>query len=270
MKVTLIISVYKDVESLKTILEALKFQTHKDFEILISEDGESEQMRDFLRGYEHPNSIVHSTHPDVGWRKNQALNNALRRSSGDYLIFIDGDCVPNRHFIESHIRFAAPQTIVAGRRVKLGPKYTAFFKAGIKNLKSLEKKVVVDFMAMKKDGARFYEEGIYINPDSLLGRLLRRRKFRTMKGCNMSFYKRDIEAINGFDEDYILPAIGEDIDLIWRFEMAGYKFQSVKNFAVQYHLHHRENWTDNSVNEKIMLEKMERKEFVCKNGLSRQ
>jgi GT2 family glycosyltransferase len=90
-----------------------------------------------------------------------------------------------------------------------------------------------------------------------------------MKGCNMSFFKEDIVKINGFDEDYILPAIGEDIDLIWRFEQAGFRFRSVKNFAVQYHLHHKENWTDNSGNEKIMLEKMKRKEFICKNGLKK-
>src|SRR5689334_10023098 len=88
MKVSLIISVYKDVESLKTILEALRFQTHREFEIVVSEDGEWPAMKQFLQGYEHPNPILHLTQPDVGWRKNQALNNAIRKSSGEYLIFI--------------------------------------------------------------------------------------------------------------------------------------------------------------------------------------
>jgi len=55
----------------------------------------------------------------------------------------------------------------------------------------------------------------------------------------MSFSKKAIIAINGFDEDYILPAIGEDIDLSWRFIQAGFKHKSVRNMAVQYHLHHQ-------------------------------
>lgn len=266
-KVSLIISVYKDVESLSVILDALKFQTHKDFEIVVSEDGEYEGMKEFLRNIAHENEVTHLTQPDVGWRKNKALNNAIRQSKGDYLIFIDGDCVPHHRFVESHLRFSSERAIVAGRRVKLGPRYTRIFRDDIRHLPRLQRKVVFDFFGMRKDGAKFYEEGVYVDPDSWAGKLLAKRKFRTLKGCNMSFCKRDIERINGFDEDYILPAIGEDIDLIWRCHAAGFTFRSVKNFAVQYHLHHKENWTDNSFNERIMLDKMKKGEYVCKNGL---
>jgi GT2 family glycosyltransferase len=270
MKISLIISVYKDIESLLVILEALRFQTYRDFEIVISEDGEWPAMKNFIEAYQHPNPILHLTQPDVGWRKNQALNNAVRKSSGDYLVFIDGDCVPHHRFLEHHFRFSGRDTIVAGRRVKLGPRYTQIFKENIHDLMKLEKRVVWDYFGMKKDKARFYEEGIFVSADSAAGWFLRKRKFRTMKGCNMSFYKTAIIAINGFDEDYILPAIGEDIDLIWRFQRAGFAFCSVKNFAVQYHLHHKENWTDNSGNEKLMFAKMEVNEFICKNGLVRK
>jgi glycosyltransferase involved in cell wall biosynthesis len=267
MKVSLIISVYKDLESLTTILEALRFQTFSDFEIVVSEDGEWPVMKEFLARYQHSNPIVHLTQPDVGWRKNQALNNAIRKSTGDYLVFIDGDCVPHHKFIENHVKFSADKVIVAGRRVKLGTEYTRLFKTEIHNLFKLERKVVWDFFKMKNDGARFYEEGIYVDPDSLAASFLKKRKFRTMKGCNMSFFKKDILAINGFDEDYQLPAIGEDIDLIWRFKGVGSQFVSVKNFAVQYHLHHKENWTDNSFNENLMFEKMRKMEYVCRNGI---
>jgi len=265
--VSLIISVYKDVESLAVILDALKFQTYKDFEVVISEDGEFAGMKAFVEGLEHENKIVHLTQPDVGWRKNKALNSAIRQSAGDYLIFIDGDCVPHHRFVENHLRFSSKGSIVAGRRVKLGPRYSRIFRKNIQHLPRLEKKVVFDFFGMRKDGAKFYEEGVYVNPETWVGKLLAKRKFRTIKGCNMSFFKGDIKLINGFDEDYTLPAIGEDVDLIWRCEAAGFSFRSVKNFAVQYHLHHRENWTDNSHNERIMRDKMREGQYVCKNGL---
>lgn len=267
--VSLIISVYKDAESLAVILEALKFQTYKHFDVIVSEDGESDIMRQFLQSHWNRDNITHVTQPDVGWRKNRALNNSIKNSKGEYLIFIDGDCVPHHRFVENHVRFAARKTVVAGRRVKLGPRFSRMFRDEIGHLLRLERKVVTDFRAMRKDGARFYEEGIYVSPDSWLGKVLSRRKFRTIKGCNMSFHKTDIESINGFDEDYELPAVGEDIDLIWRFQAAGFQFRSVKNFCVQYHLHHRENWTDNSINERMMREKMDKGEFVCRNGLSK-
>ena len=39
MKVSVIIAVYKDVEALELIIESLKNQTYKNFEVIIAEDG---------------------------------------------------------------------------------------------------------------------------------------------------------------------------------------------------------------------------------------
>jgi GT2 family glycosyltransferase len=226
-------------------------------------------MRDFLRTYQHENPILHLTQPDVGWRKNQALNRAIQRSKGDYLIFIDGDCVLHHSFIENHVRFSGRKKILAGKRVKLGPHFSALFRDQIHHLLNLEMKVEMEKSAMRKDGAKFYEEAFYINPDGFFSFIPRLRKMHQLKGCNMSFYREDIEAINGFDEDYQLPAIGEDIDLTWRFRGLGYPLVSLRNLAVQYHLHHRENWTDQSVNLQLMEKKMGLKEYVCRNGLKK-
>ena len=269
MEVSLIISVYKDVSSLRTVLEGLKFQRYRNFQIVVSEDGESVEMRNFLGSYQYENPILHLTQPDVGWRKNQALNRAIQRSKGDYLIFIDGDCVLHHSFIENHVRFSGRKKILAGKRVKLGPEFSTLFKEQIHDLPGLEKKVEKEKSAMRKDGAKFYEEAFYINPDGLLSFIPKLRKMHQLKGCNMSFYREDIEAINGFDEDYQLPAIGEDIDLTWRFKGMGYPLVSLRNLAVQYHLHHRENWTDQSVNLQLMEKKMGLKEYVCRNGLKK-
>ena len=167
--------------------------------------------------------------------------------------------------------WAAPfqkiKKILAGKRVKLGPVFTALFKEHIDDLPTLERKVEKEKSAMRKDGAKFYEEAFYINPDGLLSFIPRLRKMHQLKGCNMSCYRDDIEAINGFDEDYILPAIGEDIDLTWRFRGLGYSLGSLRNLAVQYHLYHKENWTDQSRNLQLMEEKMGLKQYVCRNGL---
>ena len=119
------------------------------------------------------------------------------------------------------------------------------------------------------EGTRHIEEGFYVSPDNILGRLLNKRTPRGLIGSNMSFSRKAIEDLNGFDEDFILPAIGEDADLNWRFRAAGYQFRSVRNLAIQYHLFHKENWKDQSENAALMELKIAKNEFRCKNGLKK-
>ena len=106
MKASLIISVYKNVVYLKAVLDSLQYQTEKDFEIIIAEDGESEEMKAFIAQYLLNFPYKHITQKDEGWRKNQCLNKAIGASEGNWLIFIDGDCVLHHRFIEMHLRLA--------------------------------------------------------------------------------------------------------------------------------------------------------------------
>jgi cellulose synthase/poly-beta-1,6-N-acetylglucosamine synthase-like glycosyltransferase len=94
--------VYKNVEALSIILNALQNQSILVDEIIISEDGNSEVMKNFVATLEDE-KIVHLSCPDIGWRKNTALNKAIVKASGEYLIFIDGDVVPHKRFVEGHI-----------------------------------------------------------------------------------------------------------------------------------------------------------------------
>jgi GT2 family glycosyltransferase len=249
------------------VLDSLRFQTFNDFEIVVSEDGEFDGMREFLTSYTCSDRIIHLTQPDVGWRKNQALNNAIRKSSGDYLIFIDGDCVLHPRFVESHVRFSSTKHVVAGKRVKLGPVFSDILRNDPNMAKTFNSTLVRNLRALKRDKVKFLEEAFYISPDGPFRFVSAIRRMNQLKGCNMSFHRESIEKINGFDEDYILPAIGEDIDLTWRFRRAGLELFSVRNTAVQYHLYHKENWVDQSENQKMMDEKISRDEYVCRNGL---
>ena len=82
-------------------------------------------------------------------------------------------------------------------------------------------------------------------------------------------YNCEVSYINGFDEDYVAPAYGEDTDLVWRFQMAGYHFISLRNLAVQYHLWHPLSWTDQSENMALGNSKRMQGEYRCLNGLSK-
>jgi len=106
-----------------------------------------------------------------------------------------------------------------------------------------------------KGNIAFVEEGIFISPDSILAFVPALRKNNRLLGCNMSFSKKAICDINGFDEDYVRPAFGEDRDLSWRFRAAGYQHVSLRNLAIVYHLNHPAGWTDQEENLKIYRDK---------------
>lgn len=267
-KASLIISVYKNIPFLKAVLDSLIYQTENSFEIIITEDGEDASMRDFISNYNFRHDYQHLTQEDIGWRKNKALNNAIRAARAEWLIVIDGDCVLHPRFIEMHVHNAGEKNILAGKRVKLNDKISAVLLGQPSNLLKMSR-LMMKNLIVKEEGLSFVEEGIYISPDGILGWITKVRKLNHLKGCNMSFSKKAIEAINGFDEDYVLPAVGEDADLTWRFVNAGFTIKSIRNMAVQYHLFHKENWTSQEENLRIMAEKQARNEFICKNGLTK-
>ncbi len=267
-KASLIISVYNNTRFLKAVLDSLNYQTEKNFEIIISEDACHEEMKRFISAYSFTNDFQHLTQKDKGWQKNKALNNAVRASKSDRLIFIDGDCVIHPRFIEMHLRYADDYHILAGKRVKLDKGLSEFIIENPANLVDIQS-ILVHKLFKGKGEIKFLEEGIFISPTSITGFIPKLRKLNHLKGCNMSFSKKAIYAINGFDEDYQLPAVGEDYDLSWRFEGMGYKHKSVRNLAVEYHLYHNENWTDQEKILNLCRQKQQKKEYICKNGLKK-
>jgi len=90
-----------------------------------------------------------------------------------------------------------------------------------------------------------------------------------LTGSNMSMAKSDIMAINGFDENYTLPAIGEDYDIEWRLPENGCQIVSLRHLAVQYHLYHEENWVDDSVNMAYFHTIELAHQIICKNGIKK-
>jgi len=267
IKASLIIAIYDNIPFLKVILDSLRFQTEKNFEIVIAEDGENELVKEFIQKYPFEQSWQHLTQKDEGWRKNKAMNEAIRQAKSEWLIFIDGDCVLHEKFIEMHVRYAAPGFILAGKRVKLDQKSSDLLLNDTNMNFPKIQKYLLRKLIFGKGKIRNIEEGIYISHEGLLGFIPRMRSLRNLKGCNMSFSKDAIYAINGFDEEYILPAIGEDFDLTWRFAAAGFRYKSVRNLAVQYHLYHPENWVDTVENMKICNRNQLINKFICSNGL---
>ena len=107
IKATIIAAFYNRIDFLKLVLAGLERQTEKNFELIIADDGSSEnvvrEINKIIPVHSFP--IKHIWQEDKGFRKNKILNKAITESESDYLIFVDADCVPHRSFIEGHLTF---------------------------------------------------------------------------------------------------------------------------------------------------------------------
>ena len=274
MKVSVIIAVYKDVEALNLIFKSLDNQTYKNFEVIVAEDGDSEIMGTTIKTAkeEHSFEIVHRIQDDIGVRKSKSQNNGIKASSGEYLIFIDGDCILYSNFIESHLSLCGKKNIITGRRVNLGPRYSKELRDGSITSDWLEKNFVRKYFDIKEDAKmeRHSEEGFLIKPHGFIAKMMRkyRKKEFPMLGCNMSFYKSAMLEINGFDEGLGNSAMASDTDLTWRFKGIGCKIVSARFVCNEFHLYHKRSSSDydRSLDHK-MLENQINKQYICIYGL---
>ena len=239
MKASIIISFYNKIDFLKLVLAGLSRQSEKDFEVIISDDGSRPDVVEQIKTIQanSPLTIKHNWHEDDGWQKNIILNKSVQLAQGTLLIFLDGDCIPHKHFVKDHLAYATANVISAGRRVMLNEDYSSGLTT-----KSVAKGKLENFISMALQnikGGSHLEKGLR-NPFSFLQDKMNRPKAEySLSGCNFSMYKEDILKINGFDERYLAACVGEDTDLEKRFLMAGGKVKRLKNIAITYHIWHK-------------------------------
>lgn len=258
-KVSYIVSVYKNTAALELIILGLQRQSFIEFELIVAEDNDGAAMKALVESYRQKVSfdIKHVSQKDEGFLKTKALNKAIAVSTGDYIIFTDGDCIPHQHFVKEHYRNREYNRFLYGRRVMLSQQLTQTLYAH-KNLGTLNLWNMIINKCLR------IEDGLY------LPFLKSKTQSSTgVWGCNWSVHKKDLIEINGFDEDFNLAGFGEDTDIEWRLFKKGLLLKKLKNKAIQYHLDHTLNYTDTSKMEALFeLKKAEGKIF-CDNGLDK-
>lgn len=235
---SLVVAVYNKPENLRLVLAACARQSLSTFEVIVADDGSGPAIKDVVEeataAYSFP--IIHLWHEDLGWRKNAMLNNAIRTARTDYLVFIDGDCLPSRHFLLDHWKEREEGKVLLGRRVETSERWTRALTIEDVETGRFEKVGWNELMDGLKGKSLRVEDGFRM-PSRLLRQILL-RNVRGMLGSNFSVAKEHLMAINGFDELYNGPGCGEDSDVQFRLSLIGVTGKSLRNLAVQYHLHH--------------------------------
>jgi glycosyltransferase involved in cell wall biosynthesis len=237
-RLSLVVAVYNKPENLRLVLAACGRQSFTDFEVLIADDGSGPAIREVVAEasnlYAYP--IVHLWHEDRGWRKNIMLNNGIRTARAEHIVFIDGDCLPSRHFLLDHWNEREPGRVLLGRRVETSERWSRALTIEKIRSGAFEELGWAEMMDGLRGESLRVEDGIRIT-SAFLRRLLLRTT-RGMLGSNFSAAKKDLEDVNGFDELYDGPGCGEDSDIQFRLSLAGVTGKSLRNLAVQYHIYH--------------------------------
>jgi len=235
---SLIIAVYNKPENLRLVFAALERQSFRNFEVLLADDGSGPALLEVIDAAKTRGAfpLTHLWHEDRGWRKNTMLNNAIRAATTDYLVFIDGDCLPSRHFLLDHWSERKHGRVLLGRRVETSERWSE--ELTIEKVRSgeFERFGWKEFSDMLRGKSLRVEDGVRIR--SAILRTILLRSARGMLGANFSAWKRDLEAINGFDELYDGPGCGEDSDVQYRLSLIGVRGKSLRNLAVEYHIWH--------------------------------
>jgi glycosyltransferase involved in cell wall biosynthesis len=257
MKTSLVISTYNQPGALAKTIRGWQRQTCWPEEILFSDDGSGEPTKELIAHFAStaPVPVRHIWHPDNGFRKTIILNQTLAAATGDYLIFTDADCVPHPHYVADHIALAEKNFWVQGRRCFVREEFVPAFTPG---QSALWHWIFTGKITGATKGVRWP-----------LAVVRRDMKQRGIIGCNMAFWRDDLMAVNGFDEDYTGWG-GEDSDIGTRLYHLGRPRKFVYGRAITFHLNHPQAPRGHhAASQARLAETSASRKIRCENGLNR-
>jgi GT2 family glycosyltransferase len=181
-------------------------------------------------------TIAHVWQEDRGFRAAAARNRAASRARGDYLIFLDGDCVPRPDWIGAHRLLSERGWMVAGNRILLSESLTRNVLARREPIHAWS-------------GARWHQAWVAGEVNRRLPfvtlplgwlRKLGARRWQRVRTCNLGVWREDFVRVNGFDESYEGWGF-EDSDLAVRLINAGVRRKEGAFATGVLHLWHKEN-----------------------------
>ncbi len=133
--VVVVVTTYNRPMALAWVLASLSRQSVMPGGVVVADDGSGEETSKVIQswkeyfGQHHPRTkLIHAWQEDLGFRaaavRNLAVERAKAECDPEVIVFMDGDCLAPRHFIQNHLGLLEPDTMVAGGRGLLTQTYT--------------------------------------------------------------------------------------------------------------------------------------------------
>jgi len=225
-KVSVIVCTRNGARTLRDTFEGLRKLEYPDYEVIVVNDGSSDDTALLARQYGLPvidtsrhglRSALPGAENGRDWvitRPNRGLANArnlgLEAATGKIVAYIDDDAYPDPHWLSY---------LVAAF---LNPRTEKYAGVGGPNLAPPDDGPIADCVAHAPGGP------IHV--------LLTNQKAEHIPGCNMAFRKVALQAIGGFDPQFHVA--GDDVDVCWRLQQEGWSLGFSPAALVW---HHRRN-----------------------------
>ena len=238
ISISIVITTYNRSDALIYVLRGLAAQSDRQFEVVVADDGSRAEHQNAIRAAaaELQLPLTHVWHPDVGFTAAQVRNLGVAACSGDYIVLLDGDCVPELDFVRQHRALAEPGFFVNGSRVLLSEGMT---------MDVIHKQVNVTgrnsaFWLWQRLQGRASKGGARWRLPDFPGRRQAAFQWKGIRSCNMGVWRKDYEAVEGFDESFVGWG-HEDADFVLRLHNAGVQRKNGFFATEVYHLWHPES-----------------------------
>jgi GT2 family glycosyltransferase len=183
-RVSVVVCAYNGGHTLKQCLRSLRALDYPDYEVIVVDDGSTDDTQTILRRFPGVRAIHQ---PNLGL--STARNVGLAAATGEVVAYTDADCFADPDWL-THVVDQLQQT---GAAAVGGPNLTP------------------------EDG--WIAGCVAAAPGQPTHVLENDQEAEHIPGCNMAFYREALVAINGFDPAY--RTAGDDVDVCWRLQQAG-------------------------------------------------
>ena len=269
MKLSVIITTYNAEEWLHKVLVGYSVQTIDDFEIVIADDGSTDKTKAvlalFSNKFKYP--IVHVWHEDKGFRKSEILNKAILKTNSDYLLFTDGDCIPRKDFVSIHLKNKEVNYFLSGGYFKLPMDVS---KAITDN--DIETQNCFNVSWLKKQGLNLNFKATKLTHNRYFAAFMNwlTPTKRTFNGHNTSCFKKDILAVNGFNEDMQYGGLDREVgERMFNNDLFS---KQIRYSAICIHLDHsRGYYSQEGWNKNLAIRAFNKKNGIVKikNGIEK-
>ncbi|MBL6969265.1 MAG: glycosyltransferase family 2 protein [Gammaproteobacteria bacterium] len=213
LKISVIVTTYNWPEALNRVLAVLAYQDYPDFEVIVADDGSTDDTKILIEQHQRQQhySLHHVWQPDDGFRAAAIRNRAIEQASGDYILFLDGDCIPRPHFLSRHAQLAEQGWFVTGNRILLSETATIETLTGQLPVQLYQPH---QWLWMRLTG-RVNRLLPLLKLPGKKWRYRNHNKWKKAITCNLAAWKNDLLDINGFNEEFQGWGL-EDSDLVIR------------------------------------------------------
>ncbi len=187
-KVSVVVASYNAGRTLNACLESLTRLNYPDYEVILVDDGSTDDTPKIAEQFSKVNCLRHEKNLGLSI----ARNTGIAAAAGEIIAFTDADCRADEDWL-----YYLVGDLLKGE----------FAGMGGPNLLPLE------------DGP--VAAAVMVSPGGPAHVMLDNRVAEHIPGCNMAFHKQALVEIGGFDP--VFHTAGDDVDICWRLQQAGYK-----------------------------------------------